>query len=218
MYSKILSIVLLLLLAAQPCLATPTGLNNIPTTDVAGDKVLVVQGWTAVGSDTKPLYVTGFKYGALDIVEVGLDSKIGSDDEGPVALQGKFRFFESDAGFSALVGVEGITFEGDIDEDLVPYGVVTQDLKFLRIHAGYNFQKDNFAVFGGVDRAFSVFGQALTFRGDVKQVNDGEDLLASGGFIVTLPFNFALESWLSIPTEDNAEESVVVKLNYIMKF
>ena len=70
----------------------------------------------------------------------------------------------------------------------------------------------------GVDRVFAVWEQELVLRSDLKQVNDGDDLLVSAGFLLTLPFNLALESWLSIPTESGAEESVTVKLNYIIKF
>ncbi len=88
----------------------------------------------------------------------------------------------------------------------------------FRINAGYGFKKDNFGVFGGVDRAFEVLGQDLVLRNDIKQVNDMDDLLISTGFLLTLPFNLALESWLSIPTASGAEESVVVKFNYIINF
>lgn len=219
MCKQVIICVSLLLLAASPCWASPSGLNNIPTTDVVGDKTLVIQGWLTMEDEVKPLYITGFKYGILDMVELGLDSKVGSDDEGPIALQGKLKLIDFDFGLSALIGTEGVTFDGKIDENIVPYATISQDLKFLRLHLGYNFQKDNFGVFSGVDKTIRLFGdQDLTLRSDVKQVNDGENFLISCGFLLTLPFNLALESWLSMPTKDDAEESVTVKLNYIIQF
>lgn len=213
----------LLLLSAQSCWASPTGLNNIPTTDVVPDKTLVGQAWSEVGDDAKPLYMLGFKYGILDRVEVGLDSKVGSGDGGPIAFQTKLKAFSSDFGFSSLIGIEGMTTWGDFGDNIVPYGVLSQDIKIkdlelFRVNTGYGFQKDNFSVFGGVDRTLKVFEQDLVLRSDIKQVNDMDDLLISTGFLLTLPFNFAVESWLSIPTASGAEESVVVKFNYIINF
>lgn len=224
MVKKILSFVFFILLVSKVCWASPTGLNNIPTTDVVGDRTLVWQGWLTTGDGAKPVWTTGFKYGILDRIEVGADSKLGAGDAGPVALQGKLKVNDFDFGFSSLVGVEGITFEGDIKDDLVPYLTVSQDirlnedLQLFRLHGGYNFQKDNFAVFTGVDRSFEVFNQELILRTDMKQVNDGDDLLISAGFLLTLPFNLILENWLNIPTESGKEESVTIKLNYVLKF
>ena len=191
MYKAILSCVVLLF-AVQTCWASSTGLNNIPTTDVVGDRTLVWQGWLTTGDGAKPVWTTGFKYGILDKIEVGADSKLGAGDAGPVALQGKLKVSDFDFGFSSLVGVEGITFEGEIDDDIVPYFALSQDirlnedLQLFRLHGGYNFQKDNFAVFTGVDRTFEVFKQELILRSDLKQVNDGDNLLISTGFLLTL--------------------------------
>ena len=223
-YKKILGSTALLLFIAGTCWTSPTGLNNIPTTDVAGDRTFVWQCWLTTSSDAKPAWTTGFKYGILDRMEIGSDSRLGAGDAGPVALQGKLKVFDFDFGFSGLVGVEGITFEGEIDDDIVPYFAVSQeiglneDLQLFRLHGGYSFQDDNFGIFTGVDRAFEVYDEEIILRGDAKQVNDSDDLLISGGILLTLPFNLALESWLSIPTESGAEESVTIKLNYIMKF
>lgn len=207
------------------CFASPTGLNNIPTTDVVPDKTLVLQTWLTSGEDAKPVYVAGFKYGIIDRVEVGLDSKIGSVTGGPVALQGKLKIFESDIGFASLAGVEGITFESNrrIEDDILPYFALSQDirinedLQLIRLHGGYIFQKNNFGFFFGADRTFDVLEQTLILRSDIKQVNDMDDLLISGGFLFTLPFNLVLESWLNIPTQSGKEESVTVKLNYVIK-
>lgn len=216
-YKKIAVAIIVLLLSDQLLWASPTGLNNIPTTDVESDKTLVLQSWLVTGEDANPLYFTGAKYGILDKIEIGVDSKVGSGDAGPVTLQSKLKVFDFDFGLGGLIGAEGITF-GNIDENLVPYAVLSQDLKFLRLHEGYGFQKDNFSMFFGVDKTIKFFEQDLILRSDLKQVNDRDDLLISGGFLLTLPFNLVFESWLSIPTEGGAQESVTVKLNYVIKF
>lgn len=224
MYRKILTFVVFSLLVSKICLASPTGLNNIPTTDVVGDRTLVWQGWLTTGDGAKPVWTTGFKYGILDKIEIGADSKVGSGNEGPIALQSKLKVVDLDFGFSGLVGVEGITFEGAIEKDIVPYLAVSQDirlnenLQLFRLHGGYSFQKDNLSIFTGVDRTFEVFDQELILRSDLKQVNDGDDLLISAGFLLTLPFNIVLENWLNIPTESGKKESVTIKLNYVLKF
>ena len=191
---------------------------------VVGDKILVLQGWLTTGARAKPHWMSGFKYGILDKIEVGLDSKLGSGGAGPIAFQAKLKLAEFDFGFAALVGAEGIAVSTDIGDKITPYAVVSQDIDFpehfklFRITGGYNFQKDNFAIFGGIDRVFKLFGEELIIRGDLKQVNDGRDLLASGGFLLTLPFNLELEAWLSVPTESKTRESVTVKLDYVINF
>ena len=218
MRKKFIVFIIFLLPISQICWASPTGLNNIPTTDVVGDKTLVLQGWLTAGEEMSPLYVTGFKYGIIDKLEIGLDSKVGSGDAGPIALQGKFKIIEFDFRFAALAGIEGITLDEDIGENIVPYVAISQDLKFFRLHGGYNFQKDNFGLFFGIDKKFDIFEQELIVRSDLKQVNDGNNVLASGGILLTLPFNLALETWISVPSDDDDEESFTVKLNYIFKF
>mgnify|MGYP001261621271 CR=1 FL=1 len=217
-YGTIVKFVIVFLLATQSAWASPTGLNNIPTTDVVGDKTLVLQGWLTAGDEMPPLYMTGFKYGIIDKLEIGLDSKVGSGDAGPIALQGKFRIIEFDFGFSALTGTEGITLDDEIGDNIVPYLAISQDLKFFRLHGGYNFQKDNFGLFFGIDKKFDVFEQELILRSDLKQVKDGDNVLASGGILLTLPFNLVFETWISVPSDDNDEESFTVKLNYVFKF
>ena len=218
MHNRTLGLAVLLVLIPQVLQASPTGLNNIPTTDVTGDKVLVLQAWQTTGHDAKPLYMTGFKYGILDKAEVGLDSKVGSGDAGPLAFQAKFKVLKLDSGFSALLGIEGMTTDDDFKDDITPYVAVSQDIKLFRLHAGYGFQNDNFGAFGGADKTFKIYKQDFVLRSDLKQTNDGDALLISGGFLLTLPLNLVLESCLSIPTESKAEESVTVKLNYVVTF
>lgn len=224
MLKRISVFICLLLIGSQSVFASPTGLNNIPTTDVVSDRVLVLQSWLTTGFEQKPQWVSGAKYGLFDKVEIGIDSKLGSGDAGPIAFQGKLKVYEHNfekeffSEFAALIGCEGIALDENIGDIVTPYMVLSQDFTLLRVNAGYGFQKNNFGVFIGIDRSFSILEQDLILRSDLKQVNDGDDLLISVGFLLTLPFDFVWESWLSIPTKSGDEESVTLKLNYVITF
>ncbi len=63
-------------------LATPTGLNNIPTADVVPQDVLVLQSWTNFGSDVDTSWAAGFKYGPACNWEVGLDGGLTGPGSG----------------------------------------------------------------------------------------------------------------------------------------
>lgn len=211
-------LVILLVLIAASLWASPTGLNNIPTADVVPEKVLVFQWWTNIGEGIRPGYYAGFKWGPIRKLEVGADGKLGSDSSGPVTLQLKYQIYNFNFGLTPLIGMDNISAETDKVGKVNPYIVLTQDFKFLRIHLGHNSQDDNEAFFFGVDKTLKLFNQDLILRGDLKQVNGRDDLLGSLGFLLTLPYNFILESWFSIPTEDDKEGVFTAKLNYVIKF
>lgn len=197
---------------------TPTGLNNIPTADVVPEKVLVFQGWSDFGEDRGPSYFAGFKFGHVKRLEVGVDGRLGADSSGPLTAQLKYQVYRFDFGLIPLVGIDNISTETDKAGKANPYVVLTQDLKFLRIHLGHNFQDENEAFFGGIDKSIRVWDQELILRADLKQTNQRDDLLGSAGFLLTLPYNLILECWVSIPSQDDIKESYIVKINYVVRF
>ncbi len=69
-------VVLFSFFVTVPVWATSTGLNNIPTADVVPEKVLVFQYFGNIADDNKPDHFTGFKYGLMKNVEIGLDGRI----------------------------------------------------------------------------------------------------------------------------------------------
>ena len=89
-----------LCLLALPLIAvaSPSGLNNIPTTDTAPNLTLVVQEYTTVGAGRKPDHTAGFKFGLdpweqsewRNRFEVGLDGHFAPGDAGPAAFQVKY--------------------------------------------------------------------------------------------------------------------------------
>jgi hypothetical protein len=118
---------------------SPSGLNNIPTADVAPHQVLVLQGYTSFGSDTQPTWFAGFKYGAAENIEVGIDGRLaGPGHSTDPALQLKYRF-AVDPGTAIAVGVANLTADTGRNGDSFPYLVVSHDFGPLCGHAGYSF-------------------------------------------------------------------------------
>lgn len=85
------------LLAAVICLpriasATPSGLNNIPTADVVGENVLVLQMFSEFGRERAPGWFAGLKCGPAPGWEVRLeDAAAGPGAAGGVTGQAKYR-------------------------------------------------------------------------------------------------------------------------------
>ena len=211
-------IVLLCFFITQPIWATSTGLNNIPTADVVPEDFLVFQFISDFANDSTPAYMTGFKYGPAKNIEIGLDGNIfpqKSKTETLVA-QGKLRFELSD--ILAIAG--GITNLGDRARAgrEYPFGVLSQDFGFLRVHFGGTVQKDNEGYFGGIDKTIEFFDRDLTLRSDIIQTNDQDDITTSAGFIYDIGYNFLIESWMSFPTQSGKEDVLTVKLNYVIRF
>lgn len=215
----LLFVILCIVLAARPVWASPTGLNNIPTADVVPERVLVFQYYNNLGQDNIPDHFTGFKYGLMRNVEIGLDGRILPEkgEQENLVAQAKMRFEFSEQ-LSMAIGVANL---GDRDRAGAefPYGVLTYDLgSAVRIHFGGTSQNNNEGFFGGIDKTIKFLDRDLMFRADVIQVNDQTDNLSSLGFIYDLGNNFLIESWVSFPTETGKEEFYTLKLNYVIKF
>ena len=201
-----------------PAWATSTGLNNIPTADVVPENVLVFQFIGDLANNSTPAYTTGFKYGPAKNIEIGLDGNIFPQKTKTETLvaQGKLRFALSDS--LAIAG--GIANLGDRARAgrEFPFGVLSQDLGFLRVHFGGTVQKDNEGFFGGIDKTIKFFDRDLTLRSDIIQANDQRDTTTSAGFIYDIGHNFLVESWTSFPSESGKADVTTIKLNYVIKF
>ncbi len=200
--------------------ASPSGLNNIPTVDVVPRNVLVLQTWGNYMSGASPAYVAGFKYGLPAGIEIGLDSRVDSGDSGPLTGQAKWRLPlpGDESPYAMLVGVANVSDDRDEAGEADPYLVSGFDLGFARLSLGYSFQKDNYSVFAGVDKAFTLQSRGLVLRADVRQIDDGDEWLASAGLLHELPLNLVFEGWVSTSTADDAEEVLTTKLNYVIAF
>ncbi len=211
-----LAVILALLAFSLWCgaaLATPSGLNNIPTAEVVGEDILVVQGFSTFGPDSGPAWFLGFKYGPAENWEVGLDDTVaGAGSAGAPTLQVKYRVPLREGAALAL-GAANISDDRDRHGNAFPYAVASADLGWANGHLGYSWQTDNHAWFVGVDRAVS---DVLTLRADLIQTADAEESVSSLGFIRTLSRRWLVEGWASFPTAAEESTSYVVKLNYVI--
>jgi hypothetical protein len=218
MKKLLISAALFLSIVTVPGWATSTGLNNIPTADVVSERTLVYQWFSNLGNNSKPAHFTGFKYGLMKNVEIGLDGWVFPEKaaEDNLVAQGKIRFEFSPS--LAIAG--GITNLGDRAKAgrESPFGVLSKDFGLFRAHFGGTVQRNNEGIFAGLDKTFKFLNRDLTLRGDLIQTNDRDDITTSAGFIYDIGHNFLLESWVSFPTESDKEEVATIKLNYVFTF
>jgi hypothetical protein len=206
----------LLVVALVPvaALASPSGLNNIPTADTCTPKVLVLQAYSNFGSDMKTSYTAGAKYGAAKGLEVGVDYQFAPDGStGPINLQVKQAWWPGDAQTGYCLGLAGIT--GDWGEHHVfPYGVVSHKFNTLdRGHIGFAPQQDAQQFFVGYDHQF----ESALLRADYVRNDDADSNMYSLGALVPTKWG-AVEGWVS--RVDAASDNTVftLKLDYAIDF
>lgn len=196
--------------------ATPSGLNNIPTADTAAQGDLVVQVFDLFGDGPHDLG-TGFKTG-WDLpwfdLEWGLDSHVAPDPAGPLFFQTKIAFNPWKDGAIAL-GVAGVALS-DLDAagDPFSYAVLSQDVGFARLHAGYGLQTGGNTVLLGIDRNVDLFASEVNLNADLVQTRDGRGWMPSVGCKFELCRNVVFESWTTFPDEGSVE--LMLKLNFVI--
>jgi hypothetical protein len=210
--------------------ATPSGLNNIPTADTTPQRTLVLQAFGTVGGEADDDFNLGFKTGVdlgpLDM-EFGADSHISPGDAGPVTVQAKLALPLGDNLPTIAIGSANTTFSGaDANRagETFGYLVVSQDLCFLRGHAGCGLQDGALLPFVGFDKTFTKesFGiqgeerDLFTLRTDMIQQQDSS-WLYSAGVLVPVIDHVVFETWANLP--DNGDDaSLTLKLNLVFNF
>jgi len=144
-----------------PLFATPSGLNNIPTADTIGEREVAVQAFDSFGGTGPHDFSMGFKTG-LDLspvhLELGLDGHLVPNSSGPFYFQTKAGF-EPWKGGKIAVGVANVAVSDQSRAgDPFTYSVLTQDLKFFRVSAGYGIQTHNNSVLKRIRNCFSPPG------------------------------------------------------------
>jgi hypothetical protein len=194
-------------------MATPSGLNNIPTADVAPEGLLVLQGFASFGREQAPGWFGGLKCGLAQDWELGLDDTLaGSDSAGSPVLQAKYRMTLK-PGAALALGLANLSGDRDSNGEPFPYAVVSAGAGPVRGHLGRSWQSGNQAWFVGLDTPLK---DGLALRADWIQVADGEQSLTSLGFIGQLSPRWLLEGWVSHPTAAGAADSYVVKLDFVV--
>lgn len=210
-------------LLTTSALATPSGLNNIPTADTPGQGDVVIQAWTNFGNDRDADCNMGFKTG-FDVfgqkLELGADSHLYPDQGGPVVLQFKFvqNLWE---GGKLAVGIANLAIGSEnIDRagDPFSYALISQTIAgTLRAHAGYGFQTDGNSVLLGLDKTWKVLERDLQLRTDFVQIQDEDQWMGSVGFLYVLHTHVVLEGWASQPL-DHGDTIFTAKLNFVINF
>ncbi len=152
----------LLLATATGALATPSGLNNIPTADTTPQGTFVLQGFTTLGGNRDADFNLGFKTG-IDLkavkLELGLASHLVPGKGGPVEPHVKLAVPLGKGLPTLAAGAANISFDRNDRRragDTFAYFVVSQDFKCFRLHAGIAEQDSQPLPFFGVDKTFRV--------------------------------------------------------------
>ena len=227
-----------LLLSVQPAWGSPSGLNNIPTTDFVPENILVFQTYFNFANDAETEEFFAFKYGVpgLEGLEIGVDWKGIGETHGHAALQAKYTFDIDEDFWKGVVGIANVSDHTSDNGEVFPYLATSVDLELVRLHAGFAGQPHNEAFFAGIDRTLPFLNRNLQLKADAIQFSDMDDVLFSVGFLYDfapindeptssdwtgvleeISRNIVLEAWVSIPTT-GTEEVYTLKLNYVIRF
>jgi len=209
------------MLASTSAPGTPgTNLNDIPIAEILAWRNVELSTWVTTGQRGEPDWWGALNVGVLDYVEVGLYGMLGPTDEpqGDVRFFGKFVYPLGDGLPNLGAGLQNLTDDEDTNGNVDPYLVITHDFGPVRGHLGYSFQDDDEAFFAGVDTSFSFLELPATVGLDLLQTANGDEWLVSAGFKYQLPMSFVLESWYTWTTVDEAENTITIRLNWLISF
>ena len=227
-----------LCVVGSPVWGSPSGLNNIPTTDVVPPRTLVLQTWRNLGYNRHPQQFVAFKAGGFKGLEFGVDWKAIDDTHGHAELQVKYAFDIAGDWFKGVVGVANLSDNRQHNGYFFPYVATSVDVKLVRLHFGYAPQPHNEAFFAGIDKTVPFLNRNLQLKADGIQINDKKDVLFSAGFLYdfnplnedseaprsgairfleAITKNIVLEAWVSMPSTGH-QESYTLKFNYVISF
>jgi len=230
--------VLCILFVGRSAWSRPSGLNNIPTTDIVPERVLVLQTWGNFAGGEHPQQFIGFKYGPFKNVEAGIDWKANDITHGHATLQAKYAFDIKDDMWKGVIGFANLSDNREHNGYVFPYAATSLNLKVFRLHFGYAPQAHNEAFFAGIDKMVSLFDRNLQLKADGRHINDKEDVLFSAGFLYELgtrtggsetpqsglsgalaniPKNLVVEGWVSKPSTGD-KEVYTLQLDYVIRF
>ncbi len=223
-WTKMLSVALVVGVVVQQAFCTPSGLNNIPTADVADTGVLVLQQMNNLrlgGFDGR--HVLAFKYGIAPNAELGWVGAprhsgsrrdfllgVGAAASYPTTFHGKVKVPIQDK-LQMGVGIINLNNSAKTAGHPVYYSVLSQHLKWARVHFGFMTTKGSDGLFVGLDKTIGLW----TLRADFNDVGSGS--VFTFGFLRPLSSEWILEGWLSFPTAKGVRETATVKLNYVVK-
>jgi len=204
---------LLLLALTLPVvvLASPSGLNNIPTADTCPSGLLVLQAYSSSQSDAKTALMAGAKYGLRDYFEVGVDHQFAPEGAtGPLQLQAKKAWWTRDLRTGFAAGLAGITDDWN-EHPVYPYAVVSHRVGDRdRVHGGLAPQQDAFQWFAGYDYTLPC---NTMLRTDLVRDTDNNVTKYSLGALVPTKFG-ALEGWVTRRDATSNDTILTLKVDY----
>jgi hypothetical protein len=215
-------------LALQYGYASSSGLNNIPTADTAPNLSLVFQGYSLFGAQRSPDHFAAFKLGFdpwetrtwRNRFEWGLDSRV-APGVGPSVFQAKWATQPGPNWPAISLGVTNLApTSGERHRAGAPFSfvVLTENLKFFRLHGGYALQAgNNNTVMLGLDRTFNVLHREFILHTDALQTDHGQNWAASFGGLYAVGKYFAVESWITQPTHSHPP-SFIAKVDFTIPF
>jgi len=240
-------ILALLIATGSAAIATPTGLNNIPTADTTPQGTFVLQPFTTIGEERDADFNLGFKTG-IDLkavrLELGLAAHFVPGKGGPVTAHGKVAVPLGEGLPTLAAGAANITFSNDDRRragDTFAYFVATQDfdwfvqdsrpLPFFGLDKTFRMEKKRVVSDGKSTRVISGGGEGAG-SGDPNAALETRDLftfradaiqmlnhdwLLSVGGLIPVSKHFVFETWANFPT-DGTEVSFTLKGNFVFKF
>jgi len=218
-----------LLILSPPARAATSGLNNIPTADTVPHLTLVLQEYSTFGARRPPDHTAGFKFGIdpwetsawRNRFEVGMDGHFAPSDAGPAVFHAKFTTQPHASGPALGLGVVNLAATRD-DRDRtgqpLSYAVLSPDLTWFRLHAGYGVQaENNHTALLGIDKTIKLFNRDLMLRADAVQIERQHNWAASLGGVYSFGKYFAFESWVTQPIHRHPP-SFTMKFNVIFRF
>lgn len=217
-----------LLLLAGRLLATPTGINNIPTADVVPHRTVAAQAFSSFGPGANQFaangpdehsfwlgFKTGWDFSPLHL-EWGLDSPVITGPSGPLFFQTKVNFTPWENGAFAL-GVAGVALTDTARAgDPFTYAMLAHDFGFIRAHAGYGLQNNGNTVLLGLDRTWKVLDRNFNLNVDLVQAADQSFWLPAVGWKYELSKHIVLEWWSNFP--EQGQSSHIAKINFVFTF
>ncbi|NBX67673.1 MAG: hypothetical protein EBR01_01770 [Proteobacteria bacterium] len=176
-------------------LATPTGINNIPTADVVPHRKVAIQHFGSFGPGNNQFAANGAGNSSLWMGQT------------------KANFSPWENGMVAL-GIANIALT-DFDRAGHPfsYGILAQDFGYVRAHAGYGLQLNANTALFGIDRNFKIFKRTLNLNIDLVQAADHSFWLPAAGFKYDPTDYIVLESWANFP--GRGRSSYIAKVNLV---
>lgn len=213
--------------ASQRVDASSSGLNNIPTADTTPNQTVVLQGYSLFGVQRSPDHFAAFKFGIdpwetrrwRNHFEWGLDSRIAPGNVGPSVLQAKWATQPDPHRPAISIGIANL---GSTRAERLRAGapfsfiVLSQELRFFRLHGGYALQAgNNNTVMLGLDRPFRVFRRDFILHTDALQTEHRKNWAASFGGLYAISRYFAVETWITQPIHGHPP-SFIAKVDVVI--